>query len=276
MDAGSTERLDQLVRHTTPDVAPAAPDELHRTWDRIAHIVAAPEPRRPRRRAGWVAAAVGALAVGTAGVAGAGVLQARTGEAVPTEEVPLAGPGEWLVPAGDDFDQVIADETADIPFPDEASRTAALAYQSEDFEKDATDTRLSSGALRSWVAKQAICAWSNAWAGGLTAGDAAAADRAAGALTEAAGWPAVTAVDPHPSAEKKEVTLIDREGNATTTTMVTEATMFHHLIPLNKAIAAGDVERAAYVLASQNNLCWANLVPNIPTANPMANPRTNP
>jgi hypothetical protein len=120
---------------------------------------------------------------------------AHTGEQPQDQEdVRLGGPGEQLDPSGDDFAAVVREVTTDIPFPSDQARAVSAQFQYDDMH-DETDTRVSTGALRGFVANDAICSWADAWAAAVTSGDAAGREAAAHALLGASSWPAVTDLD---------------------------------------------------------------------------------
>jgi hypothetical protein len=160
------------------------------------------------------------------------------------EDLRLGGPGERLDPSGDDFEQVVLDVTADIPFPSDEARTISAHFQYDDLH-DETGTLVSTGALRGFVANDAICSWANAWAAAVGSGEADARRAAAQALQGATSWAAVTDLDP----------TIGRH------------TRFWFLTGVQEAAVGDDPQAMGKALAT-NVFCLPALVPDLPQALP--------
>jgi len=264
-----TEQHDRLLAGSSPDVQGPTEPELARVWNRVESSVTS-EVRRGRPW--WVTAGVGvgAVVLGTSGIAAADLFSARTGHGPSDrEDVALGGPGERLDPSAPDYGDVIAQETADIPFPSESAREFAIADQVHDarFAVPGAE-RVSTGAIRAWVADAAVCAWSNQWAAATRDGDRTARAEASDMIGAAASWPAVTDVDPSPYSRPETVEMLDRDGNVVEHTTQDES-QFYYLGSL--AVAMQGTKRAAVatILAENNGYCRAELVPDLPHANPM-------
>lgn len=86
--------------------------------------------------------------------------------------------------------------TSDIPFPSDEVRAIARDNEVRDGQRDAPGSAsVSTGALRYWTARSAVCAWANAWAHASSGRDQASEMLAGQRLQEAPSWPAVTALD---------------------------------------------------------------------------------
>lgn len=175
-----------------------------------------------------------------AGVAAAaGVfVNAETGTSATTsQQIRAGGPGEYLNVAGTNFGRVALKETADIPYPPgyEAWRTRLLDLLIGETNgcgagSPAGCTQdVSTGALRGNVAATAVCAWVDDWLTAKNDGDAATAQQAAQTIKQAPSWPAISTLDPHPSASDPYSTAKPQ-------------TMFGWLLPVENAIRAGDVD----------------------------------
>ena len=243
-----SDRHTMLVRDAEPAHADV-PEVLNQAWARVAAAMAEPEPRR-RSRTTVVAGAAAAVLVAVGGTAAAGVLTSRTGEYVDREDWQAGGPGEELNPRGDDFRAVVAQETADIPFPSAAARLISLDFQEADAVRGAGDleVRVSTSAVAGFVANDAICAWSNEWARATRAGDPSAVARATRALDGAAGWDAV-------------VTL-----------QALEPVRFGWLRGVERAAHGSSIPALGAALAG-NVFCVLELVPDLPEALPAGDPR---
>ncbi len=266
-----TDEHDRLLAGTSPSVEEPTEADLARAWSRVEAAVAS---GRERQRHPWrvtVGIAVGAVVLGTSGIAAADLFSARTGQGPSDrEDTLLGGPGERLDPSAPDFGEVIAQETADIPFPDESSRAFAIADQVHDarFALPGSE-RVSTGAIRAWVADAAVCAWSNQWAAGTRDGDNVARTEALLAVETAPGWPAVTSIDPEPYSRLETVNSVDRDGNVTGQTQTRDESQFYYLGPLRDAMEGRDPSAVADVLRESNGYCRPELVPDLPSANPM-------
>jgi hypothetical protein len=141
---------------------------------------------RRRRRAARLASVALAVAVAGSGTAAAAsFLSTRTGEELSGWEVEAGGSGEVLNMDGTDRTQVFDEVTADIPFPPgyEPQRAWALEF----FPREA-DHAISEEFLRSWMARNAVCTWADAWVAADNVGDVAARTAATTALAEAVSW----------------------------------------------------------------------------------------
>lgn len=256
-----TEAHSALIEAAAAEAASGEVD-LDATWERVARrIEAAPRHNRRRRAVAIVAASAVLAGGGTAAAAAAGVFTARTGEFVSEQDAhgDVVG-GEFLDPAGEDFPRVTLDETADIPFPSERARSISAQFQIDDHPAGMGE--VSTGALRGFVANDAICAWSNAWARAVTEGDGAAARVAASALRGAEDWPAVKALDTRLSTRTTKVRFTDG-----TSRKVDDPTRFYYLRLVQKTIGAGDVDALGAVL-TEEVFCVPELMPDLPQAVP--------
>ncbi len=251
---------DRLLRCAAPPVPDATPDELDRVWQRVQReTTGSPRPGRRRTR---VAAGAVAVLLGTTGVAAAtagGVLfGARTGTSPSNaEDLRLGGPGENLDPGAPDFAAVVAEEIADIEFPDARSRRIAVQAQlpTEPLtgHADGPDgygyTR--TGVVRADGATAAICAWTNAWAAADRAGRTADRDAAAAVLGTAPDWPAV-------------VDIVRTQQDPTEGRYV-------YLDALVAAVTAGDRRGAGAAL--RTSWCAEGLLPDFPAGDAAAGRR---
>jgi hypothetical protein len=265
-----TDVHDRLVADAAPPVPDSSDAELDGVWTRVAATMAV--EGKPRRRRGRlvVGALVGAVVLGTSGLAAAELYTAHTGKGpVDAEDLSLGGPGERLDPAAPDFGKVVAQETADIPFPSLGSRQLAVQDQTHDerFAVPGTE-RVSVGAIRAWVADAALCSWSNQWAVATRNGDEAGRAEAIGMIQAAPRWPAVVAIDPKPYSRTETQEVNDGNGNTHPETFPDES-QFYYLGALGKAAQGRDLDAVARVLAENNGYCTPHLVPDLPNANPL-------
>lgn len=219
-----TEQHERLVAEARPQTGPVNTD-LDRAWACISENIA--EPRAKRSRRTMVAGAAGALVLAVAGTAAASVLSSHTGVYQKDHESQvLGGPGEQLDPRGEDLREVIAEATADIPFPAGTARQISLDFQVIDLRPDPGDTeptRTSTGAVRGWVANDAICSWSNEWVRASTAEDLVDKQRATAALGAASRWPIVVTLQSLDSDRFKWLPRIQRAALGTSTSALENA-----------------------------------------------------
>ncbi|GAB2458800.1 hypothetical protein GCM10027062_43340 [Nocardioides hungaricus] len=265
MKAGDwSEAHSALMEAAAADAASGEVD-LDATWDRIARrIDTAPRRRKHGRAVAIVAASAVLVGGGAATAAATGLFSSRTGEFVSKQDVRKAGPGEYLDPKGEDFPQVTLEETADIPFPSEKARAISAQYHIEEGRIPVKfgGARVTTGALRGFVADDAICSWSNAWAAAIADGDDAAAKTAASTLQAAGDWSAVRALDTELSTRTTEVRLTDG-----TVHKVDDPSRFYYLTLVQKAVRAGDVDALGAAL-NGNVFCYPALMPDLPQAIP--------
>lgn len=265
-----TKDHDRLMAESSPHVEEPSEAELARVWNRVETGLTPREPRH--RRPWWVTAGVGvgAVVLGTSGIAAADLFSARTGHGPSDQEdLALGGPGERLDPAAPDYGDVIAQETADIPFPNDSARKFAIADQVHDARFAVPETeRVSIGAIRAWVADAAVCSWSNQWAAATRDGDSTARGEAISMIDAAASWPAVVAIDPSPYSRSETVDSVDRDGNVTAQS-VRDESQFYYLGPLREAMEGAEPDAVATILRENNGYCRSELVPDLPNANPM-------
>ncbi|WP_336026585.1 hypothetical protein [Geodermatophilus sp. FMUSA9-8] len=141
---------------------------------------------RRRRRVARLASVTLVVAVAGSGTAAAAYIATRTGEELTGWEIGAGGSGEVLDKAGTDLRQVVAEATADIPFPlgYEAQRTWILDNEGQPDPGSA----VTESHLRSTVAGYAVCTWADAWVAADNAGDAAAREDATRTLAGAVSW----------------------------------------------------------------------------------------
>lgn len=265
-----TDVHDRLLADAAPIVAGSSDEELERVWIRVAGTIEG--AGKPRRRRGRIAAGavVGAVVLGTSGIAAAELYTAHTGKGpIDAEDLSLGGPGERLDPAAPDYGKVVAEETADIPFPSSAARRFAVQDQVHDgrFAKPHTES-VSVGALRAWVADAALCSWSNQWAAATRTGDEAARAEAIRMIQDAPTWPAVVAIDPNPYS-RTETQEVTGEDGITRTESFPDESQFYYLGALGVAVQGRDPDVVAEILAANNGYCRPGNVPDLPTANPL-------
>jgi hypothetical protein len=260
-----TEDHSRLVADAAPAVPVHTDAELTRSWN---VILASMEntPRGKRRKRRFVAAGlVAAVLAVPGGLAAADVWSARTGEhASDAEDLRLGGPGERLDLAGPDFRQVIEEETADIPFPNETARQVSIDEHTWDAKRSnpvpGTES-VSTGAIRGWTAEHAICSWSNEWVRAIRAGDDAARTQAAQMLLEAHAWPSVTDLDPDQTTRTITLDVYDSETGLTTTQSIPDPTQFYYLRLVSQAVKAGNIDALAAALAKDAFCIGPSLMP---------------
>ena len=255
MDTRSwTDEHSRAIAAVAPSVPEAAPDELDRTWAKVRKEMADTPSRRRARIV--VGAAIAAAALGVGGVAAADIYSAhtaRTGEGpVDAEDERLGGPGEKLDLTAPDYGTVILEETTDIPFPNEEARMLARDFEVGTASRDRNQpykASTSTGAVRYFTAKQAVCAWANEWAAATTAGDEAARATAIGMIDESSTWPAVTDVDPAQKYFYKKRRVTDPEtGRKVTKKVVVDETPAAALPPVQEAAHGDDIDAMSTAL----------------------------
>jgi hypothetical protein len=189
----SWDRTGRAVRDAAPDVPELTAEEKAALWERIeAH-----QPAVEGRRRGWkvvVAGVAAAALVGGAGAATAEGLSAHTGEfPADAEAIELGGPGEYLDPDAPDFGDVLDEVSADIAFPSAQARDRALGWERTNYSSVA---KVSTGAIRLWMAGHALCSWTDTWAAALRTGDTTTQHEAAQVILGARSWAAITDTDP--------------------------------------------------------------------------------
>jgi hypothetical protein len=232
--------------------------DLDATWDRIAGRIAVGPRRSSRKRASAIIAVSVVFAGAGTAAAAAGVFSAHTGEYNSGWEVQAGGPGERLDPRGEDFAQVTLEETADIPFPSEQARSISAQTQIEEMQRG----QVSTGALRGFVADDAICSWSNAWAAAVAEGDAAGARTASSTLLAAGDWSAVSALDTELVMRSTQVSSGDG-----TVHQADDSSRFGYLSLVQQSVKAGDVDGLGPALA-ENVRCIPALMADLPQAVP--------
>ncbi len=264
-----TDAHDRLLVDAMPPVPEPSAAEVERVWTQVADTMAredGPRSRRRRRLRIGVAAGIGAVVLGTSGLATAELFTARTGRGpVDAEDLRLGGPGEKLALAAPDYAEVVAEESADIPFPSAESRELALQEQADDARGAQLDEFVMTGAVRAWVADQALCAWSNQWAAATRSGDEADRAEAIAMIQAAPTWPAVSDLDPEPYSRMESQKVRDEEGKVTTEHYRDES-QFFYLGSLGEAVEGRDPGAVARVLAANNGYCRAEHMPDLPNA----------
>jgi hypothetical protein len=279
-----TDDHERLVRESAPAVPASTDADLARVWNRVAGTVTAPEAARRRR--GRIAAGVGVATVvlGVSGVAAANVWDwtARTGEYnTDAESIRLGGPGELIDPRGSDYEQVLLEEIGDIPFPSDEAHDLAVAAQVAEARRDAADMRRAearglpeqdylvqhlTGGMRSQAARQAHCAWANAWAAATVSGDPAGRAEATEMLEEARTWPAVTDVDADQAITWKQHWVTDEAGR-THLESYRDNTVFGYFPLVVEAAHGHDLAAMGRPLA-RYTACLPELMPDLPSAVP--------
>lgn len=262
-----TDEYSQLVAAAEPHVAAATAEELDRVWIRIRDGV--PVSRQPRRRRVRIllSAGIAAAVLGASGVAVAAVFSAHTGRyPVDSEDLRLGGPGERLDPAAPDYGTVIDEVTTDIPFPSDTARQIARQNEVNDGNREALGAgSVSTGALRFWTARAAVCAWANEWAAATDGGDMSAKAVAARRLQEAVAWPAVTDVDSEQTIQKRWIESTDVSTGQDTSSWVLDNTPAGYF-PLIRQAAMEDDRAALGSVLAQWGTCAPALMPEFPAA----------
>lgn len=256
---------DRLLADAEPPVPAPSVGELDRVWSRVEREVEH-AAGRGRRRTGvrvGVAAGIGAVLLGTSGLAAAELYTARTGEGpVDAEDRRLGGPGERLRMAAPDYAEVLAEETADIPFPSVEARALAMSEQVRDVRDAGDDEFVTTGAVRAWVADQALCSWANQWAAATRSGDETERAEAITTIQSAPTWDAVTAIDPAPYSRVESMRVTD--GERTWTERYRDTSQFFYLDALGEAVERREPEAVARLLSEHNGSCGAENTPDLP------------
>ncbi len=258
------------------DAAPAVPGhtdaELTRTWNVVRASMEDAPPHKRRKRRFVVAGLVAAVLAVPSGLAVADVWSARTGEyPSDAEDLRLGGPGERLDLAAPDFREVIEEETADIPFPNETARQISLDEHVWDAQRGnpVPGTQfVTTGAIRGWTAEHAICSWSNEWVRAIRSRDDAARAQAAQMLLEAHAWPSVTDLDPEQTNPTITQDIYDPDTGLTRTETFPDPTQFYYLELVIQAVKAGDIDALAAALAEHAFCIGPSLVPDFARALP--------
>lgn len=264
----------QLIAAAAPTVEPAAPHELDRAWAQIQTELV-PEKRAPRRRTRlFLGVGVTAVAVGVGGVATAGVFSAHTGKyAADAEDRRLGGPGERLDPAAPDYATVLAQVTRDVPFPADRDREAFVQAEVRSDQRDAHpgESGVSTGELRFWAARSAVCAWADRWAAATAAGDAEARSHAATMLEQAPTWPSVTAVDNKQVIRYRVERVEEPRAGEITRRVLADNTPAGYFPLVRRAALSDDLAAMGSVLA-QWGACpaYGATMPDLPQAIPHA------
>lgn len=271
MGTTNDDEVARLIAASRPDVPDPADADITRVWNRVEVALDA-TPVRRRRLKVVLGAGVAAVVLGSTGVAAAGIYSARTGEGHgDAEDLALGGPGERLDPAGTDFRVVVAEEAADIPFPSVGVREETIDFWTADLTRDNPlpgTSGVSTGALRAWIAQDAICSWANQWAASTRSRDAAARAEAISMIDAADTWPAVKALDPAPSTWMETIETEDENGEVTSEPWPGES-HFYYLGRVEDAAHGVDLDAMAAALRSGGRGCWGYEVPDLPMADPM-------
>lgn len=277
-----TDDHSRLVAEAAPPVGEPADAEVDRVWNLVAARRATSTPARRSRRRMAVGAGVAAIVLGASGVAAADMWHARTGvQQTDAESIRLGGPGELIDPRGADYEQVLREEMADIPFPSDEARDIAVADQVKFALRDAESMRIAqsrgdedwrsvqiTGGMRAEAARAALCAWSNSWAGATTAGDDSARGAAIEVIEAAPSWPAITDVDPDQTITPKKMWVTDEHGS-TRRRAYFDTTPFGWLPLVVTAAGGRDLEAMGRPFA-EHTRCIPELVPDLPAAVPAA------
>lgn len=161
--------------------------------------------RRPLAPRGTVAIAVTVALLALGGAAYAGVrvfVNANTGKQLHGWERKTAGPGDVIDSSGTNFDQVLENVSADIPFPKgyETWRTWQLTQvrmltTCPPGSAKGCKIEMPASQVRERVATGAFCAWVADWKAAKRSGDTASATEAAAMIKQAPSWKAVVAVE---------------------------------------------------------------------------------
>jgi hypothetical protein len=226
-------------------------DELQQR--RLALIADRDVSARRRRRVSRMATVTLAVVVAGGGTAAAAaaVIATHTGQQLSGWERAAFGSGELLNEGGADAKQVMAQETADIPFPPghDAQQAQSLASL-----RGQTNERITQSMARAWVARDAICTWADQWVVADNAGDSTARAQATDTLTASVSWSAVRAMDPSPNPEAGEAD-----------------SRFGWVPPIAEAAQAGD--RHALLTAVAQAGCTPTMMPTLTAASDYQGPR---
>jgi hypothetical protein len=223
---------------------------------------------------------------------GSGIMsRERAGQAKPAHRRPLGGPrglvavgiallvlgggvaaatqlfgGRTLHYADPDFCRKVLRLSADIPYPPGYSswRSWVLVAQLQVprvTTKGACDSQTQGGRaitgpndVRASFARSAFCAWVYDWRDARRAGDQAAAHRAAGVISNAPGWSAVRAEDPHPTASAVHETDYGRH-NPHNRFVVDRHSLFGWFLPFGQAVRRGNIGRVDWLIAGDYGGC---------------------
>ncbi|GAA4365628.1 hypothetical protein [Nocardioides caricicola] len=276
-----TEDHSHLVARTAPPVPETTDAEVDRVWNRVAPELAAAPPRRRRGRRIAVGAGVAAVVLGLSGVAAADLFSARTGEVqTDPESIRLGGPGEKIDPRGSDYEQVLREEIADIPFASDEAREIAVADQLFFARRDVRSMEIAqargdrdwrivhiTGGMRAEAARAALCSWANAWAAATTSGDATGRAEAIAMLEASREWPAITDVDAEQTIGRAESEVVELENGERRTVTFYDNTPFGFLPRIVEAAHGTDL-RAMGRPFVEFTRCVPALVPDLPQAVP--------
>jgi hypothetical protein len=254
MNDTSDQGLDRLIAAADPLPNTDCHKDADAVWSRIADEQRnSPTPLAPRRHRKRLVA-LGAVITSIAALtAAAPFIPAHTGEWTPSEWISAGGPGENYRLNGSDFATALAPLAEAIPYPDQASRARSLRRVIEEYGDE--EGEASTGALRGFLARGAICAWSHSWQAANTAGNQAASTSATEALRGALTWSAVTDLDPHP-------TMVDTSGD------VPGPTIFGYLPAIIKATDRGHTAKLSSVLQESDYCFFYDDRPSAPVTSP--------
>lgn len=264
-----TDEHSRLISIAEPDAPAATPQQLDRVWAHIRDSMPVSEPPRRRRTRALVSAGIAAATLSVGGAAVAGVFSAHTGRyPVDAEDLRLGGPGEKLDPAAPDYGTVVDEVTGDIPFPSDEAREISRQDQVKDGQREASGTgSVSTGALRFWTARAAVCAWANEWAAATTDGKLAEKVVAARMLEEAPTWRAVTDVDPKQTIRRRWIESTDADTGQDTSSWLLDNTEAGYFPLIRQAALEDDRAAMGSVLAKWGS-CAPALMPDFPQALP--------
>jgi hypothetical protein len=253
----------RVVADAAPDVVPASEADLESVWVDVNHRIHTVQPSRRRRLKAVLVGGSVAIVLGVGGTAAAAsLLSAHTGKGpIDHEDVVLGGPGERLNPAGEDFPQVVIDETRGIPFPSEQARAISNRTQTTELRNEGLGL-VSVSALQGFTADDAVCSWANRWASAVESGDEAGKRTSVASLMGASAWSVVTALDTEQT--MGTTTITDQTG---TSHQAADNTRFGYLSLVQKAAIGDNVDSMGAALAA-NVRCIPELVPNLPEALP--------
>lgn len=276
-----TEDHSRLVAGTAPPVPSPTDGEVDRVWALVAPEIGATAPRRRRGRRLALGAGVATVVLGLSGVATADLFSARTGEVqTDPESIRLGGPGEQIDPRGSDYEEVLREEIADIPFATDEAREIAVADQLFFARRDVRSMKIAqergaedwriihiTGGMRAEAARAALCSWANSWAAATTSGDADGRAEAIAMLEASREWPAITDVDDVQTIEWAEADVIDQETGERRTVRYADNTVFGFLPRVVEASHGTDL-RAVGRPFVEFTRCIPELVPDLPQALP--------
>lgn len=244
------EAVDDLVCEADPLDSAPLPAKVDELLAEMRHTLPLDAPRRRSRRWGRRGVAVATAAVLTVGGAGAAAafIETHTRVFSTGRETDMAGPGEFLNKAGDDYPDVVTKLTSDIPFPSGYAKARQRAL-SDEFLSPEANARITTSVVRAHLAHAAVCAWVDDWA--ASPPDSPDRTEAVDALQGLLESTAVRDIDPSPAVDG----YTNDQG-------LKVPTIFGFLPSIIDALTHSEEDRAASLL-ERSGRCGPEQVPHL-------------